>query len=255
MARVRLISPDPLAARALRRAGHTVEIGKLTPAVLRALRARPPGGVVIDLSRAPASGRDLGVWLRKSRATRHVPLVFVGGDREAVQRIRHLLPDATYCSWRGIRGALRRTLGRPPARPVVPASVFAAYEGRPLAQKLGIKPGITVRLIAPPRGFLRTLGALPAEVRLRRGAGPGDLTLWFVTRRIALDRRIAAIGQSLGKGGLWIIWPKRNAAVRSDLTQVIVRGLGLANGLVDYKVCSVDETWTGLRFARRPTPR
>jgi hypothetical protein len=251
VARLRLINGDPQGARALRRAGHVVETGGLTPAALRALRARPRAAVVIDLSRAPAQGRDLGVWLRQRKATRSVPLVFVDGAPQKVAAVERLLPDAVYASWRGIRGAVRRALARPPVRPVVPGSVFAAYEGRPLARKLGIRPRTTVALVGAPRGFAPTLGALPEGVRLRRGAGGGDLTLWFVARRRDLERRIAALGRRAGTGGLWVIWPKRGATVPSDLTQAEVRRFGLAAGLVDYKVCAVDATWTGLRFARR----
>lgn len=252
MARLRLINGDPGGARALRHAGHAVAAGALTRAALRVLRARPPAAVVIDLSRAPAQGRDFGVWLRQGATTRRVPLVFVDGEPEKVAAIRRLLPDAVYASWRGIRGAVRRALAHPPANPVVHRSVFAAYEGRPLAQKLGIRPRATVALVGAPRGFARTLGALPRGARVRRApAGGGDLTLWFVTRRRILERRIAALGSRAGAGGLWVIWPKRGAAMPSDLTQAQVRRIGLAAGLVDYKVCAVDATWTGLRFARR----
>ncbi len=252
MARLRLVNGDADGARALRAAGHVVAAGALTPAVLRSLRARPPAAVVIDLARAPAQGRDLGVWLRQGKPTRGVPLVFVGGAPDKVAGVKRLLPDAGYTSWRGIRGAVRRALAHPPSQPVVHRSVFAAYEGRPLAQKLGIRPRATVALVGAPRGFARTLGAVPRGARLRRATGGGgDLTLWFVTRRRILERRIAALGRRAGAGGLWVIWPKHGAAVPSDLTQPLVRRIGLAAGLVDYKVCAVDATWTGLRFARR----
>jgi hypothetical protein len=130
-------------------------------------------------------------------------------------------------------------------------SSMAGYSGTPLVKKLGIKPGATVVLIGAPRGFSRLLVDLPPDVRLRtRAAGAPDLALWFVTSRRDLDHGIAAIGQLLD-AGLWIVWPKKTSGVKTDLTEDVVRLVGLAHGWVDHKVCAVDETWSGLRFAKR----
>jgi hypothetical protein len=166
--------------------------------------------------------------------------------------VARLLPDAVYSSWRGIRGALARAIAAPPADPVVPASNLAGYSGTPLPRKLGIKPDATVILVGAPRDFARTLGELPAGASLRRrAAGRNDLVIWFVTSRRTLQRRIAALGALAGADGLWVCWPKRSSGVASDLTQNVVREVGLASGLVDYKICAVDATWSGLRFTRR----
>src|SRR4029453_8850567 len=128
---------------------------------------------------------------------------------------------------------------------------MAGYSGTPLVKKLGIKPGATVVLIGAPRGFSRLLVDLPPDVRLRRrAAGTPALALWFVTSRRDLEHRIPAIGQLLD-AGLWIAWPKKTSGVKTDLTEDVVRSVGLAHGWVDHKVCAVDETWSGLRFARR----
>jgi hypothetical protein len=128
---------------------------------------------------------------------------------------------------------------------------MAGYSGTPLVKKLGIKPGATVVLIGAPRGFSRLLVDLPPDVRLRtRTAGTPDLALWFVTSRRDLEHRIGAIGRLLD-AGLWIVWPKKTSGVKTDLTEDVVRSVGLAYGWVDHKVCAVDETWSGLRFAKR----
>ena len=74
---------------------------------------------------------------------------------------------------------------------------------------------------------------------------------WFTKSRKDLDSRIERLGTLAGKDGLWVVWPKKASGVKTDLTQAEVRRVGLASGLVDYKVCSVDATWTGLRFTRR----
>jgi hypothetical protein len=236
----------------LRDAGYVVDCRPLTPAVLRRLREDPPAAFVIDLGRLPSQGRDLGVGLRSYKSTRNVPLVFVGGDPEKVRRVRELLPDAVYTSRGRIRSALGRAIARPPADPVVPKSPMAGYAGAPLVKKLGIKEHAVVLLIGAPQGFERTLGKLPDGVVLRSRAGARcDLALWFVKSQKELNRRIEKMVGLAENGGLWIVWPKKSSGVAGDLTQPVVRKIGLAASLVDYKVCSIDATWTGLRFTRK----
>jgi hypothetical protein len=106
--------------------------------------------------------------------------------------------------------------------------------------------------VGAPRGFDEKLGKLPAGAVARRGLrGAPDLVLWFVKSRAEVKAGVIEMGKAAGAGGLWIIWPKQASGLAPDLTQQVVREIGLGSGLVDYKVCSVDETWTGLRFTRR----
>ena len=171
---------------------------------------------------------------------------------EKVTRIKRHLPDAVYTSWSRIRSALKRAIAHPPARPVVPKSLLEGYSGTPLPKKLGISADSVVALIGAPTGFEQLLSDLPDGVVLRRGArGRSDLTVWFTKSRRDLERRVAHLGSVAGSGGLWIAWPKKSSGVATDLSQVVVRKVGMASGLVDYKVCSIDATWTGLRFTRR----
>lgn len=257
MARVRLIHPNASEAaeraRLLRAAGYSVERAPLTQTGLKALRRRPPAAVVIDLSRAPSQGRDVALWLRKQAATRQVPIVTVGGGRDGAARLRKLLPDIEHATtWRGVDGALARAIANPPAAPVVPASVMAGYSGTPLPKKLGINPGSTVRLVGAPKGFERTLGPLPDGARVRRGnRGSRDVTLWFTGSRNHLEKDMTKMAHAMGDGRLWIVWPKQASGVRTDVTEGDVGRTGLDAGLVDYKICAVDETWSGLCFARR----
>lgn len=131
----------------------------------------------------------------------------------------------------------------------------AGYSGTPLPNKLGIKDGSVVGLIGAPPGFESTLGTLPEGARLRRNPrGRVDLLLWFVSARRDLERRAAAVAARIEHGGLWICWPKKASGVPSDVDGDAVRSAGLAHGLVDHKVCAVDATWSGLRFARRRSP-
>jgi len=254
--RVRLIHWKPAEAtepiRRLREAGYRVECDPVVPTVLAAVRARPPAAVVIDLGRMPASGRDVALALRIASSTRRVPILFVEGDPVKVARIRDLLPDAVYTTWGRVAGALRRAVARPPRDPVVPASNLAGYSGTPLPRKLGIKPGRVVALVGAPAAFEVTLGELPPDVVVRRGArGRCDLALWFPASRKELETRMERMARLAGGDGLWIAWPKKASGVATDLDQNAVRRAGLAAGLVDYKIAALDAVFSGLKFARR----
>jgi len=128
---------------------------------------------------------------------------------------------------------------------------LAGYSGTPLVRKLGIKAGTTLALIGAPDGFRRELVGLPGDVAVTtRAAGSPELVVWFVTRRKDLERRVERIGR-LMTSGLWIAWPKQASRMPTDLTENLVRDAALPHGLVDYKVCAINATWSGLKFARR----
>lgn len=222
------------------------------PITLRKWREDPPDAFVIDLNHLPSQGRDIGISIRHYKTTRHVPLVFVEGDSEKVKRIKQLLPDAVFTSWKDIRKSLQQAIAHPPVKPVKPESLLAGYSGTPLPKKLGIKVNSAVMLIDAPQEFEKTLGKLPHGVVLSKKTDRSSvLIIWFTKSRKDLEHRIEKIKAEIGKDGLWIVWPKKASRLSSDLTQADVREVGLAAGLVDYKVCAVDETWSGLRFTRR----
>jgi|SRR5579871_6729465 len=128
----------------------------------------------------------------------------------------------------------------------------AGYSGTPLVKKLGVKEGTRLVLVGAPPGFKKLLTGLPAGARVTSAdaiAG-AELSIWFVRSRRELEGRIPAFAVSMGQG-LWMAWPKKASGVATDLTEDVIRTAGLAHGLVDYKVCAIDETWSGLKFARR----
>jgi hypothetical protein len=133
----------------------------------------------------------------------------------------------------------------------------SGYSGTPLPRKLGIKPGSRLALVGAPDDLGATLGELPGGVVVRRRAqGPCDVIVAFFTRGAELERRMPALKRALDPaGGLWIAWPKRSSGVQTDLGDGPVREAGLAAGLVDNKVCAIDETWSGLRFVYRVRDR
>ena len=135
---------------------------------------------------------------------------------------------------------------------------MAGYSGTPLPKKLGIKEGARLALVGAPDGFLEsTLTPLPDRVELRACArGPLDVIVFFTKSRADLERRFAKLAAALQPAGaLWIAWPKRSSGVATDLTEDVLREVGLPQGLVDTKVCAIDDTWSGLRFVIRKENR
>lgn len=130
---------------------------------------------------------------------------------------------------------------------------MAGYSGTPLPQKLGIKPGATVALLSPPEGFAGTLGELPPGVCVsERLSGPADVIVAFATDADGVAQAFAEYKAHLEwSGGLWIGWLKKRPGQPSTLNENTVREIGLAAGLVDNKVCAIDERWSGLRFVWR----
>jgi hypothetical protein len=125
--------------------------------------------------------------------------------------------------------------------------------GTPLVRKLGFKPGMRAHYVSAPEGFEALLGELPGGVRvLARPADGLDLVLLFVRERRELERRLPGLHGRLAPAGMvWVAWPKRASKVPTDMTEEVVRDVALPRGLVDVKVCAIDETWSGLKLVIR----
>ncbi|MBV9155322.1 MAG: hypothetical protein JO097_03615 [Acidobacteriaceae bacterium] len=255
MARVRLLhwkaAEAALHIDLLRRAGHEIEYDEqFRPALLRGWRESPPEAFVIDLSRLPSHGREIAIALRQSPLTRRIPLVFVDGTKEKVDRIRTELPDASYCSSAKLSVALEQALAHPPDRPVKPVQMMERYGARTAPQKLGIKPGSTLALVNPPRDVMKVLGELPRDVAVVEGNGAGAaVTLCFVNEAHSVRQSLSKLREMAGQTKLWILWPKGGSTSRGDLTESLVRENAIDLGLVDYKICSVNQMWSAILFA------
>jgi len=130
---------------------------------------------------------------------------------------------------------------------------MAGYSGTPLVKKLGIKSGFSVAFVNPPPGFVQGLD-LPSETTTcsMSSCEPIDFILLFVKSRQELATKFSMCAAKLKPDGmLWVSWPKKASRVKTDLTDNVVRELGLSEGLVDVKVCAVDEVWSGLKFVFR----
>jgi hypothetical protein len=129
----------------------------------------------------------------------------------------------------------------------------AGYSGTPLIRKLGLKPGMAVRLLGAPAGYWQLLGGEPGEIGVEllraEATGPAAFTHLFATDPSTLEAAFARARAGMEEDGMvWASWPKKSSGVPSTIGRAAVMAAGKAAGLVDIKVCAVDETWSGLKF-------
>lgn len=137
---------------------------------------------------------------------------------------------------------------------------MTGYSGKPLVVKLGIKPGCRWAVLGAPPTYAELVAPLPTGVQMTQhaDAGPYDGIHLFVTNFAVLEAQLPRLkAQIVAHGMIWVSWPKRAAKVATDITEDAIRGLALAQGLVDVKVCAVDAIWSGLKLviplaARKP---
>lgn len=127
---------------------------------------------------------------------------------------------------------------------------MAGYSKRSLVDKLGIKPGFRVSILKAPTGYTKTLGPMPSGVQvLAKPKLPMDFVHFFAKSRVEYEKKFNALKKSLAQDGmLWISWPKGASKVSTDMNEHVVRDFALKNGMVDIKVCAVDEAWSGLKL-------
>jgi CheY-like chemotaxis protein len=231
--------------------GHHADFDDVDgPGLGRLLRSTTPDAFLIDLSRLPSHGREVAMWLRSTKSTRHVPIVFVDGDPAKVAKLKQLLPDATFTSWARLASTLPKAIARPVADPVVPPS--SIYSGKPTVEKLGIRPGMRVCLINAPPRFADSLVPKPAKVTYTaRPTAECDLFVVFVRSHRELAVSLSKLLADIARQTVWFAWPKKVSRVKTELGGNVVREAGLSAGWVDFKICSIDDTWSGLAFKRR----
>lgn len=259
---VRLVcwKPELAAVRAaqLEAAGLAVNPEPMTTVKFVAhFKSVNPDALLIDLDRQPSHGHMVAKALRLHPSICRIPIVFAGGAPEKVSRVRAELPDAVYTEWTKAAAAVRRAVREAPSAPVKPDPYMKKYEGTPLLKKLGLKAGMTVALLGAPEGFAEALGDLPDGLKfVPRLTAASKLSLWFVRSAQELSRELPFLAVRMPDGAsLWLVYPKTSGRLRADFNQNDVRAAGLANGLVDYKICAVDGDWTGMKFARKKAAR
>ncbi|MBV9300903.1 MAG: hypothetical protein JOY62_15425 [Acidobacteriaceae bacterium] len=262
MSRIQLLHWNAGEARAylelLRASGYDVQYNdQFRPGMMRTWRESPPDAFVIDLSRLPSHGREIATALRQSAATRRIPIVFCDGAEDKVRLIQTELPDAVYSKRSTLRSALKRAIANPPEHPVTPKAMMDRYASKTAPQKLGIKESSIVAVIDPPRDCAKVLGQLPPNVELVEEPGAkAQVTLCFVQDSNTLQSTLSAVRELAPYTKLWILWRKGGPKERGAISEGSLREQAIALGLVDYKICSVNEVWSAMLFAlKRISPK
>jgi CheY-like chemotaxis protein len=255
MARLRVIHWNAGEAAPLlelcRSAGHEVEYDPGGgPAIMKATRKAPfPDAVVIDLTRLASHGREVGVALRNYKALRSTPIVFVDGEEEKVEKTRERVPGAYFCSRAQLRRTLKKALSEGNTEYPAAAPMTELYRSRFTFQKLGVKPGMALGVVDPPRDYLAALGALPDGVEIvENPKAPQAVTVWFVHELDPYLDALRRMSRIAERTRLWIAWRK---GAKNGITQNSVREAAREFGLVDYKICAIDGRWSGMLFALR----
>jgi hypothetical protein len=130
---------------------------------------------------------------------------------------------------------------------------MAGYSGTPLATKLGIKPGFTIFADGAPKNYASLLAPLPDDVTfVKKLTKSVDLVHLFTKSAAELDARLRSWRHTMkSDGAVWVSWPKKTSKVPTDITEDVIRTIALPMGLVDIKVCAVDDTWSGLKLVVR----
>jgi hypothetical protein len=204
------------------------------------MRQDPPDVILIDLTRLPSYGKAMGVLLRQHKALGSIPLVFVEGDPDKAAQVRAILPDAVYTTWAKAEVAIRKAILKAPSEARPPRD-----PGTPLLTKLGIGEQSCVAVLHAPAGF--ELG-----VPTQRQVGEADVVLIFFRSSVALFHELPELAGMMRKGRrVWVLWPKKASGTPTDLTMVRIREMASEFGLVDYKVCAVDATWSAMTLGKR----
>jgi CheY-like chemotaxis protein len=254
MTRVRIIHWKPAESapliEACRACGFEVEYAEMPfPALAKEIRHNQPDALVIDLTRLPSHGREAAMAIRRTKYSRHIPIVFVDGEPEKVEGVRKQLPDAVFTTRGKLCAAIKKACANPVANPVAPPGVMERYGSRTKAQKLGIREGSRVAVVDPPRDYEAALGELPEGVEfVEDPVSVHPVTLWFVRDHAAYLAALRRMSDIADKTKLWVVRPK---GPKSQVNENFLRSAGNEVGLVDYKICAIDEHWTGMIFARR----
>ncbi len=259
MSRIKLVAWNEeqaaLHLRELKAAGFTIDARSLrfSGGVIGRVCEAMPDAVLIDLERMPSFGREVGLALRASKTTRHLPLIFAGGAAEKLERLKNELPDAVFTSWEKVAAAVKKAIAHPPLDPVKVTPHMERWNATSLVKKLGIKEQMEVAVLGDFDEIEEIIGDLPPDAALVKKFTP-EIKLALYAARSAGEVARAfehAAARLPHAASLWIIHPKQSKKRSLDFNQNDVRELGLAQGFVDYKVCAVNSHWSGLKFSRR----
>src|ERR1700761_4026176 len=242
-----------LKAASLKQRGLKIDVSPLikTSGLIGEWANLNPAVLILDLDNLPSNSREIAEILRSSKSAHHIPILFAGGQPEKTVRLRNENPDASYATWAEAPSVLASLLRHPPSTPA--AAPPRSFSSTPLPKKLGINANMEVALIAAPDAFRELLGDIPENTTFTSSIRPTtSLALCFIRSLADLTATLDLLTLRLPRQiSVWIAHPKRTTKHPVDFNQNHVRDQSLAAGLVDYKVCSIDNDWSALKFSWR----
>ena len=221
------------------------------PGSFRGIRADPPDAILIDLTELPSYGKVMGALLREQKGTRNIPLVFLKGDPGKAAQILELLPGAVIANLTDLAPAILRAIKKAPKEAPPPNAPAV-----PVWKKLRIREGSVVALLNPPATVQEMLAPLPTGVRTQKEVDGASLILLFVKSTATLARALPDLAPQIEPGRtLWVCWPKRSSGEPCDLTANSIRDMARGVGMIDSKLCAMDQTWSATALSRKRQTR
>jgi hypothetical protein len=212
----------------------------------------PPDALLICLDRLPSNGHAVGYHYRSRKATRGIPIVFVGGLPEKVEKVRVSLPNVYFCAWDKVTETLTTAIANPPiAVPPLKRS-YAEHTDRPLHEKLGIREGMRIALLGAPAPLEKLVPKIPFEIDVTdQPERDTDIALWFVRRPDDVEDGLSWITGRMAKPRVWIFYPRRkSAATAGGLTWTSLMETAARYSLAQYKVMRLNDDWSGVVFGK-----
>ena len=243
--------PDEIAELARRIQGFRVAPVAPRPGEsLKDLERIEAEAVVICLDRMPSNGRAVGYHLRTRKATRHIPIIFVGGEPDKVQKARELLPDATFASWASVSKAVTKAIAEASTTP----TKAPIHVGNPLHIKLGLKPGMKIAVLGAPKPFDTIVRDLPEGIEMTEELDrDADVAYWFVRSLSELELGIHWFESRMPKAKFWILWKRGASKIPDAVSYASLVEIAAGAGYAQYKIVRVDDVWSAAIFGYKRT--
>ncbi len=223
------------------------------PESLNFITGERPSAIIFNLAKRPSTCRDLAIYIRKRKNLRMIPFLFIDGEEEKTEKIRDLFPEDYFCGKDDLNSIIIKILAEPGRLFPQPESLFSGYSGKSALEKLDIRKNENICLIDVDESFYSLFEENVENYNIgSRITRETKLTLIYLKE----ENNVAPflryyLENSRDDSSLWLCWPKKKGKIKTNLTQKFIRDTALGFGLVDYKICSINNNWSGMKFTRK----